>query len=249
MRLEDLKLPEPVERTLTGFIEAARTVLGEELRAIVLYGSAAEGRLRKTSDVNVIVVLSAFDASIVDGLREPLRTAHAAVALEAMFLLESEIASAVEAFAVKFADVLQRRLVLFGDDPFVGMAPSRGAEITRLRQVVLNLVLRLRQRYLLRSLRAEQAAALVADTAGPIRTCAEALLELEGKPAPSPKEALERVAKELPDAGWDEVLKNMSQARETGELPSEVAANTVLRLLELATAIQRRAEALRQDER
>ena len=83
-------LPEPVSRVLSGFVESAKAALGTDLVAIVLFGSAAEGKLRKTSDVNVIVVLAAFDPKKVDPLREPLRTAHSAIKLEAMFLLNSE---------------------------------------------------------------------------------------------------------------------------------------------------------------
>ncbi len=50
-------LPDRVSRVLAEFVEQALTALGETLRAIVLFGSAAENRLRATSDVNVVVVL------------------------------------------------------------------------------------------------------------------------------------------------------------------------------------------------
>jgi predicted nucleotidyltransferase len=215
------------------------------LRSIVLYGSAAEGRLRKTSDVNVIVVLERFDVARLDGLREPLRAAHAAIELTAMFLLEREIPAAVEAFAVKFADIRHRHHVLLGSDPFGSIAPSRAAEIARLRQVLLNTVLRLRQAYLLRSLRDEQAARVVADTAGPIRAYAEALLELRGDEVPSPKEALARVVATLPGSGWNEVLVNLSLARESGSLPPGVGPGMLLRLIELASALRAEVEALK----
>jgi predicted nucleotidyltransferase len=238
-------LPEPVGRILSGFVESSRASLGTDLLSIVLFGSAAEGKLRKTSDVNVIVVLTAFDPAKVDMLREPLRAAHAAIKLEVMFLLEGEIASAVEAFAVKFADVLKRRHLLYGPDPFVGVMPSRAAEIARLKQVLLNLVLRLRQGYLLRSLRDEQAALLIAGSAGPLRACAEALVALEGKPAPSPKEALVRVVSGLPDAArWGDLLRRISEVREAGELPKAVAPPALLRLIELVSAMHRLVEAL-----
>lgn len=244
MSPEPVTLPDAVDRVLTDFVDTARTALGPDLRSIVLYGSAAEGRLRKTSDVNVIVVLGAFEPARVDLLREPLRTAYAAIKLEAMFLLESEVPAAVEAFAVKFADILHRHRVLHGDNPFARVAPSRQAEITRLKQELLNLTLRLRQRYLMRSLREEQAALVVAEAAGPIRTCAEALLGLQGKPAPSPKEALARVAAGVPGAGWDEVLGHISEARENRALPAGVAGPTILRLVELAQAMRGQVEAL-----
>lgn len=244
MSLAELKLPEPVDRVLADFVEAARSSLGADLRSIVLYGSAAEGRLRQTSDVNAIVLLAAFDPGKVDRLREPLRTAYAAVRFTAMFLLENEVAAAVDAFAVKFADVLHRRHVVFGSDPFAGVTPSRGAEIARLKQVLLNLTLRLRQNYLRHSLREEQAVLVVADTAGPIRACAAALLELQGKAAASPKEALAKVAGRAPGTGWSEVLTRLSEARENRSLPLGVAGPTILRLIDLTREMHVQVEAL-----
>jgi predicted nucleotidyltransferase len=244
MALAEVKLPEAVDRILAELVEAARSFLGSDLRSIVLYGSAAEGRLRPTSDVNAILVLAAFDPAKVDLLREPLRTAYAAVKLTTMFLLESEIAAAVDAFAVKFADVLHRRQVLFGTDPFEGVTPSRSAEIARLKQVLLNLTLRLRQKYLMRSLRDEQAALVVADAAGPLRAFASALLELQGTPAASPKEALEHVVKGLHLSGWDDLLEHLSQARETRTLPPNTAGPTLLKLIDLTREMRLQVEAL-----
>jgi predicted nucleotidyltransferase len=237
-------LPEPVARALDVFLDAAREALGTDLRSVVLFGSAAEGRLRPTSDVNLIVVLAAFEPARADALREPLRVAHAAARLEAMFLLESELPAALEAFAVKFGDVLRRRRVLHGPDPFAGLALSREAQRTRLRQVLLNLTLRLRQRYLLQSPREEQAALALADAAGPLRACAATLLELEGAPAPSPKEALVRVAGALP-GDFAGLLAQLSEARERRPLSAGSAGPALLRASDLARAMSARAEALR----
>lgn len=241
----DIDLPEAVKRGLTSFVEAAQAALGETLRSVVLFGSAAEGKLRKTSDVNVIVVLSRFEVERIDQLRDPLRTAHAAIALDAMFLLEQEIPAAVEAFAVKFADIRHRHRVLFGADVFADAAPSRSAELARLDQALLNTILRMRRGYLLLSLRDEQVGAFVADVTGPIRACAEALLELQGTPAASPKEALARFASQLPSTDWQDVLDHLSQVRETGALPPGVGGAVLLRVIELATLLRSATVALR----
>ncbi|MBM2810593.1 MAG: hypothetical protein HW416_1352 [Chloroflexi bacterium] len=239
-----IDLPPNVDRVLSEFVQSVQAALESDLRSIVLYGSAAEGRLRPTSDVNVIVVLSAFEPARVDALREPMRTAHAAIRLGVMFLLESEVDAAVEAFSVKFADILRRHQVLVGTDPFANVSLSRSAQIARLRQVLLNLSLRMRQQYLLRSLREEQAAIVVADAAGPLRSCAAALLDLEGHPASSPKEALETIAARLPGSDWDEVLTRMSEARETRALGPGIAAPTILRLIGLAGQLRTQVDGL-----
>lgn len=96
----------------------------------------------------------------------------------------------MESFGQKFSDVVRRHRVLHGPDPFAGVHVSRAAVIVRLKQVLLNLMLRLREAYVERGSMPERVAELIADSAGPLRSCAATMLELEGKPAAHPKEAL-----------------------------------------------------------
>lgn len=237
-------LPTEVEQQIDAFVSATRSALGDDLSSAVLFGSAAEGRLRATSDVNLILVLRTFAPLKIDAIREPLRIAHAAVRLSPMFLLADEVGPAMEAFALKFADVRRRRVILYGEDPFATVEVSRGAAVRRLRQVLLNLTLRLRQAYALRSLREEQVSRVVADAAGPLRVSAASLLELEGQTAPAPKDALERVAASLPGHGWQETLAQLSRAREEGDLPPGVAPEALIHLIELAGQMRLRAARL-----
>jgi predicted nucleotidyltransferase len=238
-------LPPNVNSVLTGFVEEVRSAFGNDLRAVVLYGSGAEGKLRATSDVNVLLVLSTFDQKKADQLREPLRLAQAAIRLKAMFLLDSELHPAIEAFAVKFGDIIRRHRVLYGDDPFAGLSVSRDAAIVRLKQTLLNLTLRLREASVARGLREEQLVALIADMAGPLRSCAATLLELEGRPAESPKEALNQVAASLPEGSErTEEICRISEARERRALAPGVAAPTFFHLMELASSMRMRAAAL-----
>ena len=65
-----------VETILAELVSTASEALGSNLISIVLFGSAAEGRLRANSDVNVLMLLRAFDPAQIDFLREPLRLAH-----------------------------------------------------------------------------------------------------------------------------------------------------------------------------
>jgi hypothetical protein len=113
-----------------------------------------------------------------------------------------------------------------------------------LRQVLLNQTLRLRERYTAVSLREEQLARIIAEAAGPLRAAAATLLDLEGQPAPSPKAALESLAKSLGGANWAQTLELMSTARESGLLSPGVAAPVVFQLMTLAKALRERAETL-----
>ena len=99
----------------------------------------------------------------------------AAIDLKPLVLLEDEIAAAVEAFAVKYFDILHRRRVLHGSDPFDSLTISDEALRRRVSQVLLNLTLRLRQSLLLHN-DASRTHALV-DAVGPLRATAVALQE------------------------------------------------------------------------
>jgi predicted nucleotidyltransferase len=206
-------LPEAVERAITSFVESAQQSFTTDLVAIVLFGSGAEQNLRATSDVNLLLVLKRFDQAEADRLREPLRFAHAAIELNAMFVLEAEVPLAMEAFAVKFADILHRHRVIHGSDPFAAVEISNAALLRRLKQVLLNQQIRLRERYILLSLREEQLGRVIADAAPPLRASAASILQLEGKPAPSPKKALERLITGFGEPALTEVLAAMTKVR------------------------------------
>jgi hypothetical protein len=241
-RVKDL--PEAVVMGLTNFVESSVAIFGPALKSVVLYGSGAEGRLRPASDVNVILVLSSFDAAQAERIREPFAAARAAIGLTGMFLLEDEVPHAIVSFGQKFSDVLRRHRVLYGADPFEGAHVPRAAAIFRLKQVLLNLTLRLREAYVERGSTPERIAELIADTAGPLRSCAATLLELEGKPALPPKEALAAIVTGFQESGWEEVLAHVSDARAQRELPAAIADQTLFRLIQLPARIGLRAASL-----
>ncbi len=234
-----------VDRILDDLVASARRVAKSELRSIVLYGSAAEGAMRATSDVNLILVLSSFEPAELDLLREPYRIGQAAVRVRCMFLLEREVEAACLAFAEKFADVLRRRRVLYGSDPFANIVIPREVVMARLRQVLLNDLLRLREAYVSRSLREEQLVRVIADAAGPLRSAAATLLELEGDPPMEGKTALAHFAQSFAAGRYDGVLARLSLARETRTLPPGVAGPSMLLLVELCERLYQRATELR----
>jgi len=61
-------LAENVELVLDSFLDSAKQSFGQDLLSVVLYGSAAEGRMRAASDVNLMLVLRQFNE------RPPIRS-------------------------------------------------------------------------------------------------------------------------------------------------------------------------------
>ena len=233
-------LPAPVARVIQDVVEAAIAALGDTVRSVVLFGSAAENRLRATSDVNLLVVLTRFDAARIESMTAVLQRAHAAVRLGVMWLTEDEIPSASEAFAVKFADIVRRHRVLAGVDPFEGLSISRQAAVTRLRQVLLNTILRLRASYALESDHDERLAVLLADAAAPLRASAAEILELEGRPAPSAREALDLLATQWSPGRAAGMLQALRTARETRQLEAGTARAVFLEAIDLGAHLYHR---------
>jgi hypothetical protein len=159
-----------------------------------------------------------------------------------MFLRESEIASAAAAFAVKFLDIAARRRVLLGKDPFASVAVPRDAVERRVKQVLLNLELRLREQFVAAAGQPDRLGRALADTAGPLRAAASALRWLEGKPASPPKAALAAMAKDLAGGPWDDLLTAITAARMQVPEPGEPAA-LFTRLVAMTDALRRRAGA------
>src|SRR5262245_2236135 len=237
-------LPETVIRWLNDFVQSAKEVFGGDLLSVTLFGSAAEGKLRPSSDVNLILVLRRFEQAAADAISEKLRAAHAAIMLEAMFILENEIELAAESFAVKFADIETRHEVLFGTDYFSDLDIPREALKFRVRQVLANQILRLRESYVLNSAQEEQLSRIIAGVAGPLRASAVTLLKLKGRSAPSPKEALQLVAHDHPGSDWASVLNAITQAREGTLLAADDARSVYFSILALAKLMLEDANAL-----
>ena len=49
-------VPEATAHAVANFVDAVLQAFGDDLRSVVLYGSGAEGRLRASSDVNLLLV-------------------------------------------------------------------------------------------------------------------------------------------------------------------------------------------------
>jgi hypothetical protein len=237
-------LPANIQQSLQDFVDLAKNVCANSLISVVLYGSAAEDRLRPTSDVNLMLVLNEFELSEINLLREKLRLYHAAIQLNVMFILETELSSAMEAFAVKFTDILNRHRILFGRNPFTQLSVSRQATITRLKQVIINLILRTRERYALVSLRDEQLVHIIADITGPIRAAAATILSLNGKKEIHPKEALAELTTQFKNTNWAPVLVSMSKAREGQDFSPGEETATIMGLLALLKAMYSHIEGM-----
>ena len=223
-------LPADVADALEEFRVISLEAFGDALKSMLLFGSAAEGRMRATSDVNVLMVFSSIDLGRVESWRSQVAALVAAIDLKPLALLEDEISAAADAFAVKYFDILHRRRVLHGSDPFAALTINDEALRRRVSQVLLNLSQRLRHSLLLHNDAGRTHA--LADAVGPLRATAVALQELAGQTTTTPREALLALASKH---GATALVERMQVLREKGD---PITADSMRLLGELVAFIR-----------
>lgn len=112
--------------TLDKLVEQLRAAYGDELRCVVLYGSAAAGEHdAKRSDLNVLVIVDRID---VDRLRREAAIARAwaeAGNPPPLTMTEAEWRSSADIFPIEYSDILEGHKVLYGTPPFENVRPTR----------------------------------------------------------------------------------------------------------------------------
>jgi predicted nucleotidyltransferase len=232
--LQQLTLDPVVVTALDAFVTHVHQHLGADLTSIILYGSGAEGRMRATSDVNLMIVVAPAGMARIVELRDALRVARAAILLKVMWIASDEVSLAAGAFAVKFEDMRYRHKVLWGDDVVAALPTDRNAQIRRLRQILLNLLIRLRQDWVLSGGRGEQAARIIASVVGPLRVAAMILTHLQDRQHETPKAALQDVVERTASlAGVASSLPRLSEIREGATLADHEADALLATVIEL----------------
>ena len=112
--------------TLDDLVAQLLKVYGDELTAVVLYGSAAAGEhFAKRSDYNVLVIVRGLS---LDRLRTEAAVARAwrgAGNPPPLTLTLEEWRRSADIFPMEYADILERHRVLHGTPPFDGIQVDR----------------------------------------------------------------------------------------------------------------------------
>lgn len=139
-------LPPQVRDRLEAFRHGLRDVLGDNLEAMLIYGSVAFGAWNEsTSDVDVIIVLRDDRRELLDAIGHAVRLARYAARIEAMILRRDEIADAADVFPLLYDDVRECNILLAGEDPFVDLAISDQHRRLRVEQELREGRIRLRR--------------------------------------------------------------------------------------------------------
>ena len=169
-------------------VESLRAAHGDNLAAIVLYGSAAAGeQVDQRSDLNLLIVLKQIASEDLrlsqNAMREWLRLGQPAP----VYFTVEELKRAADVFPIEFLQMEKARKVLYGRDPFefveISLANLRHQTEYELRTKLIQL----RRLYVPAATSVEKLAALMTDSLASFAALFRAVLMLRGQEPPVSK--------------------------------------------------------------
>jgi hypothetical protein len=181
--------------TLDDLVTQLRAAFREELRAVVLYGSAAAGdHVPRKSDFNVLVLVDWLGADRLAGASAAARAWADAGNPPPLTLTMEEWRGSADIFPIEYADVLERHKVLYGTLPTdVRVDPAHLR--LELEHEAMGTLLQLRRGALAAGTNGREQLALLEDSASTVMVVFRALLRLGGeKPGAEHARVIDQVA-------------------------------------------------------
>ncbi|MEZ5308717.1 MAG: nucleotidyltransferase domain-containing protein [Pyrinomonadaceae bacterium] len=181
------------------FVDDLRQTHGENLRSVILYGSAAAGDfISHESDYNILIVLDCITP-------EDLRKSHPTVREwnktgnpVPVYFSAEEIANAGDVFPIEFHFMESARKVLYGEDVFENVKISDRYLRHQTEFELRSKLLRLRRKYIHASTNPERLAEMMAGSLTSFAAVFRAVLILLGKLPPIKKrDIVEETVSEL----------------------------------------------------
>lgn len=142
--LEGIRVTDGAKKAIQRFGEQMESLLGDNLRSLVMFGGAVRGEGRGLS---VLVVLNTVSAAILDGMIEPISALEKATAAAPLIISETELRTSTDVFPNKFLDMQRHNRLLAGKDVLSKLQISKEHLRLRCEQEIRNLALRLRRAY------------------------------------------------------------------------------------------------------
>jgi predicted nucleotidyltransferase len=188
-------LPEHLVEPLQCVAWRLQERFGEDLAALVVYGSAARGEhVPKRSDVNLLLVLRRVDAEHLRGAADEVRRARR-LRLAPILLSPDDLARGCDSFAIELTEMQDHRVVIHGEDPFIDLVIDREQLRLQVEHELRSKLMRLRQAYLRHARDPRAVARLMTASVGSFVTLFAAALRLRGEqPAPTRGELAPQLA-------------------------------------------------------
>jgi hypothetical protein len=183
---------------LTHLVDALRAAHGENLSAVVLYGSAAAGdHIELRSDHNLLIALNRITAEDLSLSQVPMREWQGLGQPMPVYFSVEELNDAADVFPIEFLQMEKARKVLYGRDPFEFVQISRANLRHQTEYELRTKLIQLRRLYIPASISIEKLSRLMSDSLASFAALFRAVLILHGQEPPVTKAATVRASVSL----------------------------------------------------
>lgn len=166
-------------------------VYGEDLRSVVLYGSAARGQFREgVSDLNVLALLRSSDAATIRRGSAVARKWVQEGNPPPLLLAEDEMRRSVDVFPIEYADIRDAHVVLHGADAFADLEIRDEHLRLQCERELKGKQIQLRERYLLAAEEPAELGELLTRSISTFLVLFRTVLRLSGDAVPTDPEAV-----------------------------------------------------------
>lgn len=131
---------------LEELVEQLQRAYGDQLRAVVLYGSAVAGEhIGDKSDYNVLVIAESLPLASLRAASAIARAWKEAGNPAPLTFTLAEWRSSADIFPMEYADILEHHKVLFGEDPLAGISVNPSDLRLEVEQQTMGKLLHLRK--------------------------------------------------------------------------------------------------------
>jgi len=143
------KAPEKPESIFSQITEDYRNIFGDDLSAIILYGSGASGHyVPGKSDLNFLVVLTDKGMGELEKAMDTVTRGRKSRVAVPLFMTKDYIASSLDAYPIEFLDMKLHHVLVYGKDVLEGLEIHPGHLRLQVERELKGKLLHLRQRFL-----------------------------------------------------------------------------------------------------
>jgi predicted nucleotidyltransferase len=175
-------------RALNRLVDDLRSVHGENLASIVLYGSVAAGdHLDLRSDYNLLIALHRMALEDLRLSQTAMRDWQVLGQPTPVYFTVKELKRAADVFPIEFLQMEKARKVLYGRDPFEFVQISQANLRHQAEYELRTKLIQLRRLYIPASISVEKLSALMSDSLASFAALFRAVLILHGQEPPVSK--------------------------------------------------------------
>ncbi len=207
--------------------QALQTACGENLKSVILYGSAAAGdHAGKQSDYNVLVVAGDLSKDALKVFSKPAKAwARAGNPAPLLFTME-RLKKSTDVFPVELLDIKECHKILYGEDVVSDLEISTATLRLQIEHELRGNLIQLRQQYLLAAGNSKEVCGLMVRSLSSFLVLFRASLRLFATDIPQKKfQALEKLNETVPVPC--DVFQNVQHLKDGSLKPKNVDADSI----------------------